>query len=215
MSELDYPQKLEGGSNDGALLLGLEEDRPVYWNYQIDQLVYPHGVVNEPPFGEDTMHISETDRWVGEYIHNSRNEGLWTNSTRIGEFLASVAKNEDTTGMLGERQAVVYALCELADVSALKVSRALDISVSTVYNTNSTAEDKLESYREVLQTLSTDRYELRELLREGMSNSHAIDYWMTAEQGYSLEEWASERGAALSSVTRNVREAKRQLPFEK
>lgn len=136
-------ETLEGGNNDGALLLGVEEGDRVFWDYRDDILV-KEGVSETYPLGEE---------FVGDYITDSYDEGLWGRSSELGAFLGTVASHQDATGMIGEKQAIVYALRDMAGISRTHTARALNSSPSTIDSTLSTARAKIDAFRAVADSL--------------------------------------------------------------
>jgi hypothetical protein len=149
MTEHSYPEELEVGSNSGARYLGVEDGQPVYWNHQTNQLVKVGESPNELPVSEETFTL-DNDVWVGRYVADAQADGAWRDSSALARFLAAVAETEDTPGMLGQRQAVVYALRQIEGLPVREIARALDVSQSTVYSATDVAAGKLDAFASVL-----------------------------------------------------------------
>ncbi|ATW87161.1 hypothetical protein halTADL_0345 [Halohasta litchfieldiae] len=137
--ELSAPERIESGEFAGALRIGSQNEREVYW-YVPKNLIIETEAPETAPDDAETYRLSEET--VGEYIHRTERDGsVWT-LNQLGEFLRNVASFRDVR-ILTLRQEEAYALCRISGVDSTTASELLGISETLLNDHLSTAQKKI------------------------------------------------------------------------
>ena len=137
--QLTMPRRISDGEFTGALRIGSQNDRDVYWYVPTNEIVVIDDSEAAPVAADRHRLSAET---VGEYIHRTEREGAVWSLNRLGEFLRNVASFGDVR-ILTVRQEEAYALCRISGIDTASAAELLGISESLLADHLSTAQKKI------------------------------------------------------------------------